>query len=61
MVLNLDKLKKLGVEVITFGLKCNTCGKVWGLNIQSIENFEDIPANRFVCEHCHSTKVDLTL
>jgi hypothetical protein len=59
MILDLNKFKEYGVEVITLGLKCNQCGKTWGINLSNMKHKDEIPINRIVCEGCGNNKITI--
>ena len=54
-LLDLENVNK-NVDVITLGLRCTKCGRLWGVSVKDFTEFKEIPYRKFNCLYCETKK-----
>lgn len=59
MRINFGNEKVKGSQVVAITLKCDKCGRVWGIRCEDEKylTIEDMPYEKFVCMSCLEKKI----
>ena len=57
MFMNFQVFQKIfGVKVVSIGLECPVCKRIWGFKVKDERTIEDVRQHNMICFYCESLK-----